>query len=140
MNKKEYQRRRKWLDLIDKNGVRYGAINELSKTYSHDRAVFEIVRSVKNTGLLPLRFGFSPDGILMEKFERVEYSDFLTEVFSKDRKRKADILIFTDDIPIIVEVGVSESDESLEKKSKSFLRARKRSREIDRFSACLSCG
>ena len=46
--------------------------------------------------------------------------DFLTEVYSANRKYRADFLYFNShvDIPVVVEIPINESEESIEKKRK----------------------
>jgi len=107
MNQKEkYMLRRIFLDKLDLTSRGHMNCLRFSKneTYDHKFWKFSILDNVckDNKQVLNLQLMF--------------WDDFLTEVYSECRKFRADIILFTEPAPTVVEIAVSEKEESLEKK------------------------
>lgn len=79
-----------------------------------------------------LRFGDNEDeahilakvGFILQQKKQGEDFDFLTEVFSADRKFRADLIIFYKQhqcMAVVIEIAKNETKESLDKKEKFWM-------------------
>jgi len=128
MNKIQYIKwKNAWMQKLDResrkktNCVRFSKPNKDGKggeTFEHIIAKVEIV----NKKLIDFDYVNNEYGRAVRRIKeiddpRFEFTDFLTEVYSKDRKFRADVLLFTENTPTIIEIAnKSESKESIEKK------------------------
>lgn len=119
MNKKDkILWRNKWLQKLDRdsrrhlNCVRFGK----NETFKHALTKFEFCcgKMIPPLKVKELFKGFYE----VENKTKFIFDDFLTEIYSKNRRFRADVILFTENTPIVVEIACNEKESSLERKRK----------------------
>jgi len=120
MNAKEtYAWERKWLGKFDRTIlVRHGSLNEIgTRGYLHERIAFEVVRAIRTGVCIDIHgLAIYDDRLLANIYLTFNKEKVYTEMWSEDKKQKADIVVCTYPSWTIIELADSESNASLDKK------------------------